>query len=421
MERTKKVVWGVVATRKILVPVFAAIFVLLQIAAGMTAPKELKYFYKICRFPASTADSSIVRFDISIPYNRMVFVFRDSVYEARIQFGVFLLDRDENLMLEKNWRHQILVDTYEETLSDSAYLQFSTQGTVPVGEYKVIYESLDENVDIPKYERFKLKIPNFAKRGIVPGDILLFDGQHDFSREDYALLVPSPRSLLRKDFTIYSEALLLLPDEEVRAVLIWQDRYREVRRDTVAILRQGQRLKLYRAFSLRDVPQGHYRLRLQLSGSQIKKTESETEVEIEKRVELYSEEALDKAIEQLYYIGEGAAYDSLKRARTFEQKKYWFYRFWQEYYPAADSLHNPAREEYYRRVRYANREFGDGIEGWRTDRGRIYILYGPPDDIQESTDQNLRNYQIWIYNDLRKQFVFVQEHGFGEYRLVREM
>ena len=58
-------------------------------------------------------------------------------------------------------------------------------------------------------------------------------------------------------------------------------------------------------------------------------------------------------------------------------------------------------------------------EGWETDFGMIYILFGPPDEIQRSnaTSTNTSIYQAWYYNRLNKQFVFRDQNGIGDFKL----
>jgi hypothetical protein len=58
-------------------------------------------------------------------------------------------------------------------------------------------------------------------------------------------------------------------------------------------------------------------------------------------------------------------------------------------------------------------------EGWRTDRGRIHILEGPPDEIESYSMQIDRNpTEVWFYFDNGRRYVFVDETGFGDYVLV---
>ena len=60
-------------------------------------------------------------------------------------------------------------------------------------------------------------------------------------------------------------------------------------------------------------------------------------------------------------------------------------------------------------------------EGWETDFGMIYILFGPPDQIERSnyTSTSSSIYQVWYYSRLNKQFVFKDLNGFGDFKLDR--
>ena len=59
--------------------------------------------------------------------------------------------------------------------------------------------------------------------------------------------------------------------------------------------------------------------------------------------------------------------------------------FWKRRDPTPDTVENEFKEEHYRRIAYANMHFGwQKVQGWETDRGRIYILYGPPNSIKVS-------------------------------------
>ena len=70
-------------------------------------------------------------------------------------------------------------------------------------------------------------------------------------------------------------------------------------------------------------------------------------------------------------------------------------------------------------MNYANEHFsGLAMDGWLTDRGRIFIKFGPPDDIERHPfELETRPYEIWRYYSLRKVFLFQDYTGFGDYRL----
>jgi GWxTD domain-containing protein len=70
-----------------------------------------------------------------------------------------------------------------------------------------------------------------------------------------------------------------------------------------------------------------------------------------------------------------------KALATDDEREQFIEQFWLRRDPTPDTEENEYREEHYRRIAYANDRFASGIPGWKTDRGRIYIEYGPPDEI----------------------------------------
>ena len=73
--------------------------------------------------------------------------------------------------------------------------------------------------------------------------------------------------------------------------------------------------------------------------------------------------------------------------QTNEEREQFIEAFWQRRDPTPDTVENEFKEEHYRRIAYANERFASGIPGWRTDRGRIYIMWGPPDEIESHSDR----------------------------------
>lgn len=76
---------------------------------------------------------------------------------------------------------------------------------------------------------------------------------------------------------------------------------------------------------------------------------------------------------------------AFKKLTTDDEREQFIEAFWERRNPNPGDPENEYNEEFYRRVAYANEHFASGIPGWRTDRGRIYIMYGPPDE-QENHD-----------------------------------
>jgi len=87
--------------------------------------------------------------------------------------------------------------------------------------------------------------------------------------------------------------------------------------------------------------------------------------------------------EDVAYIITDEERSAFKRLQTDEEREQFIENFWLRRDPSADTVENEFKEEHYRRIAYANEHYASGIPGWKTDRGRIYITYGPPDEIED--------------------------------------
>ncbi|HWQ55898.1 MAG TPA: GWxTD domain-containing protein [Bryobacteraceae bacterium] len=103
------------------------------------------------------------------------------------------------------------------------------------------------------------------------------------------------------------------------------------------------------------------------------------------------EERLRKELETPYrrWLNEDVTYiitdeerAAFKRLQTDEEREQFIESFWMRRDPSPDSSENEFKEEHYRRIAYANERFASGIPGWKSDRGRIYITFGPADEVE---------------------------------------
>jgi GWxTD domain-containing protein len=86
--------------------------------------------------------------------------------------------------------------------------------------------------------------------------------------------------------------------------------------------------------------------------------------------------------EDVIYIVTPEERSTFLRLQTNEEREQFIEQFWQRRNPDPDSVENTFKEEHYRRIAYTNEHFASGVPGWKTDRGRIYIMWGPPDEIE---------------------------------------
>ncbi len=86
--------------------------------------------------------------------------------------------------------------------------------------------------------------------------------------------------------------------------------------------------------------------------------------------------------EDVGYIISDEERTAFKRMTTDDERQNFIEGFWLRRDPTPDTAENEFKEEHYRRIAYANERYASGIPGWKTDRGRIYITFGPPAEIE---------------------------------------
>lgn len=144
---------------------------------------------------------------------------------------------------------------------------------------------------------------------------------------------------------------------------------------------------------------------------------------------------LDKDVAYIITDEERKAF---KKLQTDDERERFIEDFWRRRDPDPDTDDNEFREEYYERIAYANEHFASGIPGWKTDRGRIYIMYGKPDEKESHPAGGTYNremsegggststfpFEKWFYRYLPGvgsgvEIEFVDPTGSGEYRIAR--
>jgi GWxTD domain-containing protein len=137
---------------------------------------------------------------------------------------------------------------------------------------------------------------------------------------------------------------------------------------------------------------------------------------------LMDEETIDKEFQVVRYIALGEEMKRYESLTELNAKRKFMYEFWKRRDPDPMSLGNEVKKEYLGRVEHANLSFRGGLkEGWKTDRGRVYIVYGPPDEIERHPNEmDTKSYEIWYYHSIQGgvEFDFIDRSGFSDYMLV---
>jgi GWxTD domain-containing protein len=144
---------------------------------------------------------------------------------------------------------------------------------------------------------------------------------------------------------------------------------------------------------------------------------------------------LDKDVTYIITDEERKAF---KKLATDDERERFIEEFWRRRDPDPDTDENEFKEEYYERIAYANEHFSSGIPGWKSDRGRIWIMYGKPDERETHPmggsyerpswegggNTTTYPFEIWFYRYLAGvgsgvEIEFVDPTGSGEYRIAR--
>lgn len=125
----------------------------------------------------------------------------------------------------------------------------------------------------------------------------------------------------------------------------------------------------------------------------------------------YTEEQVQNEIDQISYIISDQFKSQLNNTGDIEGKRILLYNFWSKYDPNKSTLVNEFRQAYFEKVKFANKNFGTPLlAGWKTDRGRVYVLYGAPDDRERYPfESSSKAYEVWRYNQIEGgvEFVFI--------------
>jgi len=128
---------------------------------------------------------------------------------------------------------------------------------------------------------------------------------------------------------------------------------------------------------------------------------------------------LDQAIDEMIYIAGSSVRNDIEDTKDPKEKLQKFKDYWKSKDPSPNTIDNEVLNEYYRRVSYANKHFKHYYPGWRTDMGMIYIVLGPPDNVERHPfEYDSKPYEIWDYYSINQRFYFVDDTGFGDYKLI---
>lgn len=394
--------------------------------SGVTPdPTDQSFFIDAVSFAARDGKGSRIDVFAQVGYDFLTFVKENDAYNASYEMTVTILDSSGTLVGEKLWTEDIKGIPFERSVSPSAVSVTQRVFSVPAGQYVVKVVMRDKESRVSRQITRQLLVSNYAASDFTMSDIMLLS--HVVTAGGRRSITPSVSpniGLLPDSFFMYIEVYNERKLDSVSIVSSILDKKgdKALAADTLVVLKPG-RNELILQVAHGNLPIGDYRLFVR--ARDIHATDEEQSLAATNRNVVVrwqglprSIKDLDLAIEQLRYIAKDNEFSVLKEATTADDKQARFVEFWKKRDPNPNTPRNEKMEDYYARVEYANKHFSHYIDGWRTDMGMIYIIFGAPNNVDRHPfEVDSKPYEIWAYYELNYSIIFVDETGFGDYRL----
>lgn len=367
-----------------------------------------------------------VDIDIQVPYEEISFIKDNDQYVGHFEITATITTTENQQVWQKNQLVELRLRDFAQTTSNrlSSIKQFSTD--LSPGTYELLLQVVDqESKKISKYEH-PLKVADFSNDSLAISDIMLVSrASTEGIRKS---IVPNLTDNIGQDstgfslfFEIYNKTQLDSIQMLCKCINTKQEVVLERRKSEVL---SGNLTQVVWKIDTPFLAAGRYVISIEVDGhpkdrQQVLLRNSQSRTCFVRIKDLPSTITdIDKAIEQLKYIAKGSEIDYIREAPTPQERQKRFLDFWVKHNIEGKSTRNALMEEYYARVAYANKNFTRYIEGWRTDMGMIFIQFGQPQNVERHPfESNSKPYEIWYYYDQNRQFIFVDDTGFGDYHL----
>ena len=377
-----------------------------------------------------------------IPYNNLQFLQSDGSFEASytVTADIYAVDEDgdhERLVTNRVWERSVAAESYEDTQSESAYDATTQSMALAPGNYVILFEVEDEASSRVFTRTVAADVRDLSGPVAVSDMILL--SSYDESTNTISPLVTDRLRSDSKQLAVFYEMYVdgaETPLTITRRVerLTSTNSKPSVKRllglsndesGSVYSLTEDRSFAPGRTQSVVNIPLsafrvGRYAIHLIVKNAQGEMVDHATETFSLQWSGLTAHiQSLNDAVAQLQYIAKGDAMEHIRNAPNESERLRRFNEFWEKRDPTPTTSRNERMEEYYYRISYANRQYGTLEDGWRTDRGQVLVLFGQPDHVDRHPyNYSSEPYEIWYYYQMGKRFVFIDENGFGSFRLM---
>ena len=407
---------------KLILMLFLAVFAFLSQHVQSKA-SDYPLFQHDVVVKASPDDLKLARIDIfaEVLYDDMQFVKTDEEFEANYELTAVLL-KGKDQVDGKIWKESVVVDSYAKTNSrGDISLTHATFNDVEPGKYKVALSFEDLNGNQTYKIESKVTVDDFGKPAIS-GSGITFARQVQIEDNQVKGIFPEVTNTYKGlGFPAHAYFEVYNPKRFKSAKVSYEiqgENTKYLHKNSFEIDLAEDRTAY--AISLPTDSLGHdtYRLSINIVAAG-KKAVLQKNFYIRWAGLPRTAEDLDAAISQAQLIATNTEWKKFKKAGEAKKLEF-FLKFWKDRDPSPRTEQNEAMEAYYAKVSMANQTFTVmGREGWRSDRGMIFIILGPPDEvIRNDYPSGSRPYQIWQYYSINRQFEFYDRNGFGDYEFV---
>lgn len=375
----------------------------------------------------SSGDSLTSRVDIyvQIPYDALQFVKKNDQYTAGYEVTVNFLTEDNASVSEKVWNEELRVPLFQYTESKKTFSTTQRSVSLTPGIYTVRTQVRDKESRKVSFVVKRVIVGNYVGKELAISDIMLVNrSKNDGERHSIMPNISGNIGENNNSFSIFYEVYSAKGGDSLELHYTVSDTKGKKYLSTVQpyVLR-GLRGQVITRFDSAQYSTGSYLLTVEARPANGDPNEVPA---MRQRSFLVrwgnmpiSISDLGLAIKQCRYIAKDDEYDSLSEAKTDDERQRLFNEFWKKRDPNPATKQNEYMEEYYSRVEYANQHFSHYRPGWETDMGMVFIIFGSPNNVERHPfDIDSKPYEVWSFYDYNRSIVFVDETGFGDYRLL---
>ncbi|MBN1155236.1 GWxTD domain-containing protein [candidate division KSB1 bacterium] len=351
----------------------------------------------------------------------------DDSFEANYDLSITILTEDDHVAAGSMISHKIVVPTYPKTKERSLTNFISRFFKLDFDDYRLIIELTDTETGKKLRREEAMRFADLSSAQLYTNDFIYLDSlPDDMSTVELDSIRPNLLKMIQEQNTDFGAMIEIYPKSTLDSLTIRYDVsdmadsvlfYQEIKR-----IPEGSRILLTIPLSDMITYAGKYRIGLSIvqNGSEYTKESRFTvnwtywdldEMRYHKRL----------LAPLMSYIPEKEL--KLLDYKSQEELEQWFYQYWRDRDPTPDTEKNELMYEFYRRVNVINFHFSvSDIDksSWDTDRGRVYLKYGPPQNLERHmSDLNRPPFEIWHYPDIDRRFIFEDRRGKGDYELIK--